>query len=74
MPFFLKTFEAGMNFSQMQDERLLLFYEAVREQVILDGNSRYRFAGEGVRAYGDTLREEMDRRRIRYMPIDWPSS
>ena len=38
-----------MNYSQMKDERLLLYYEAVREQVILDGNSRYRFAGEGVR-------------------------
>jgi len=63
-----------MNFAQMKDERLLLFYEAVREQVILDGNSPHRFAGEGVRAYADKLREEMDRRRIRYMPIDWPSS
>ena len=63
-----------MNFSQMKDERLLLFYEAVREQVIFDGNSPHRFAGEGVRAYADKLREEMDRRRIRYMPIDWPSS
>ena len=63
-----------MNFSQMKDERLLLFYDAVRQQVILDGNSPHRFAGEGVRAYADKLREEMDRRRIRYMPIDWPSS
>jgi hypothetical protein len=63
-----------MNYSQMKDERLLLYYEAVREQVILDGNSRYRFAGDGVRAYADKLREEMDRRRIRYMPIDWPRS
>jgi hypothetical protein len=65
---------SAMNFSQMKDERLLLFYDGVRQQVILDGNSRYRFASEGVRAYADKLREEMDRRRIRYMPIDWPSS
>ena len=28
-----------MNFSQMKDERLLLFYDAVRQQVSLDGNS-----------------------------------
>jgi hypothetical protein len=61
-----------MNFSQMKDERLLLFYEAVREQVILDGS--YRFAGEGVRAYADKLREKMDKRRLRFMPIDWPCS
>ena len=62
-----------MNYSQMKDERLLLFYDAVRQQVILDGNSPYRFAGEGVRAYAEKLREEMDKRRIRYRPIDWPN-
>ena len=63
-----------MNFSQMKDERLLAFYEDVRQQVILDGNSRYRFAGDGVRAYADKLREEMERRRLGFTPIDWPSS
>jgi hypothetical protein len=63
-----------MNYSQMKDERLLLFYDAVRQQVILDGNSRYRFAGDGVRAYADKLLEEMDRRRLSFTPIDWPSS
>ena len=63
-----------MNYSQMKDERLLLFYDAVRQQVILDGNSTYRFAGDGVRAYAEKLREEMDRRRIRYSSIDWPNT
>ena len=41
-------------------------------QVELDrreGN-RYRFAGEGVRKYAEELREEMDRRRLRYNQID----
>ena len=47
-----------MNCSQMKDERLLLFYDAVRQQVILDGSSPYRFAGEGVRAYAERLRED----------------
>ena len=62
-----------MNYLNMKDERLLLFYDAVRQQVILDGNSRYRFAGEGVRAYADKLREEMERRRLSFTPINWPS-
>ena len=61
-----------MNFSQMKDERLLLFYDAVRKQVILDGNRRYRFAGHGVRAYADKFWEEIERRRLRFTPIDWP--
>jgi hypothetical protein len=63
-----------MNYSQMKDERVLAFYENVRQQVILDGNSRYRFAGDGVRAYADRLREEMDKRRLRFTPIDWSAN
>lgn len=62
-----------MNYSQMKDERLLAFYENVRRQVALDSGSRYRFAGEGVRAYAERLREEMDRRRLDFTPIDWQS-
>jgi hypothetical protein len=61
-----------MNYSQTKDETLLRFYDDVRQQVILDGNSRYRLAGEGVRAYAEKLREEMSKRRLRYTPIDWP--
>jgi hypothetical protein len=61
-----------MNYSQMKDERLLAFYENVRQQVALDAGSLYRFAGDGVRAYADKLREEIDRRQLRFMPIDWP--
>jgi hypothetical protein len=62
-----------MNFSQSKDERLMAFYENVRRQVALDKQSggKYRFAGEGVKQYADKLREEMDRRRLRFTPIDW---
>jgi len=63
-----------MNFSQMKDERLLAFYENVRQQVALNAGSRYPFAGDGVRAYADKLREEMDRRRLGFTPIDWPAN
>jgi hypothetical protein len=63
-----------MNFFQSKDERLLAFYENVRRQVELDRQSggRYRYAGEGVKKYAERLREEMDRRRLIYKPIDWP--
>jgi hypothetical protein len=64
----------AMNFLQSKDERLLAFYENVRRQVELDRQSggRYRYAGEGVKQYAERLREEMDRRRLSYKPIDWP--
>jgi hypothetical protein len=61
----------SMNSSQMRDERLLAFYEHVRRQVALDAGSHYRFAGDGVRAYADKL---MDKRRLRFTPIDWSTN
>jgi hypothetical protein len=62
-----------MDLSQSKDERLLEFYEDVRRQVELDiqAGGRYRLAGEGVKNYAERLREEMDRRRLRYDLIDW---
>jgi len=62
-----------MNFSQTKDERLLAFYENIRRQVDLDmqAGGRYRLIGEGVKQYADKLRDEMDRRRLRFTPIDW---
>jgi len=62
-----------MNFSQSKDERLLAFYENVRRQVNMDmqAGGRYRFAGEGVKQYAEQLREEMERRRLQFTPIDW---
>ena len=62
-----------MNLSQSKDERLLAFYENVREQVELDkrAGGRYRFAGDGVKQYADRLREEIERRRLRFTPINW---
>jgi hypothetical protein len=62
-----------MNVTQFKDGRLLAFYENVREQVELDMRSggRYRFAGGGVKQYAEKLREEIERRRLRFTPIDW---
>jgi hypothetical protein len=63
-----------MNFSQTKNERLLAFYENIRQQVDLDtrAGGRYRLAGEGVKQYADKLREEIDRRQLRFIPINWP--
>jgi hypothetical protein len=36
-----------MNYSQMKDERLLAFYEHVRQQVALDVGSHYRLLAMG---------------------------
>jgi hypothetical protein len=61
------------DFSKSRDESLLVFYENVRRQVDADIKSggSYRFIGESVKQYADRLSEEMDRRRMRFTPIDW---
>jgi hypothetical protein len=62
-----------MTFSNSKDELLLAFYENVRLQVEMDMQSggQYRFAGDGVTQYANSLREEMERRRLRFTPIEW---
>lgn len=62
-----------MSFSNTKDDSLLVFYESIRRQVEADMHSggRYRFVGESARQYAERLREEMNRRRLRFTPIDW---
>jgi hypothetical protein len=62
-----------MNLTQSKDESLLTLYESVRRQVTADqaAGGRYQLAGDNVRAYADKLREEIERRRLRYTPINW---
>jgi hypothetical protein len=63
-----------MTFLKSKDETLVLYYESIRRQVEADKklDGRYRFMGEPVKQYADRLREEMDRRRLQFTPIDWP--
>jgi hypothetical protein len=60
-------------FHTIQRRTFVGVYENVRVQVELDMRSggRYRFAGDGVKQYAEKLREEIERRRLRFTPIDW---
>ena len=62
-----------MNFESSKDESLLVLWESVRRQVVADqaAGGRYRFVGANVRIYADQLRGEIEKRRLRYTPIDW---
>jgi len=63
-----------MGFERMPDERLTRFYENIRQQVEADRASKYKFmANPTVRKYADDLRDEIIRRRLQYLPIEWPS-
>jgi len=63
-----------MDFANSKDESLLHYYENIRRQVEIDrlAGGRYRFVGDSATQYAARLRDEMDRRRLRFTPIDWP--
>jgi hypothetical protein len=71
---FIGSQDASMNFSGAKNETLQAFYLSVQRQVDADNQSggRYRSVGESTKQYASKLREEMDRRRLRFIPIDWP--
>jgi hypothetical protein len=52
---------------------LLIYYECIWKQVEADRRlgGRYRFIGQRAKQYAEKLREEMDRRKLRFIPIDW---
>jgi hypothetical protein len=63
----------SMSFAKTKDESLIVFYENIRQQVEADMESggRHRFIGESVKQYADRLKDEMERRRMQFTPIDW---
>jgi len=59
----------------MPDQRLIHYYENIRQQAEADRAVKYPFtAAPTIREYADRLRNEMIRRRLQHKPIDWPSS
>ena len=65
-----------MDFLNISDESLLAYYESVRRQVAADTTfgSCHRLVGTSVKKYAERLTMEMDRRRLDFKPIVWPSS
>ena len=66
----------AVSVEKMPDQRLVHYYENIRQQVGADRAHKHQFAtgADGVGEYADRLRSEMIRRRLGHAPIDWPSS
>jgi hypothetical protein len=58
---------------RLTDESILRLYNSIREQVAKDAHSAspHRFMGDTARQQAERLREEMDRRHLKFTPIDW---
>jgi hypothetical protein len=63
-----------MSLEKLSDDSVLILYESIRKQVAADIHSGVpqRLMGETAKQRAEQLREEMDRRRMRFKPIDWP--
>jgi hypothetical protein len=57
----------------LTDESIRRLYNSIRDQVAKDSQpgSPHRFMGDTAKQQAERLREEMDRRRLKFTPIDW---
>jgi hypothetical protein len=66
-----------MSLSALSDESLLCFYESIRKEVEADresmrrGDRHFLANNDAIKEYAASLREEMDRRELSYVPIVW---
>lgn len=62
-----------MGIENLADESVVRLYESIREQLSANIRlgSRHRLLGETAKRQAVRLREELDRRRLRFVPIDW---
>jgi hypothetical protein len=59
--------------NDLSDESLLAYYESIRRQVAADVKlgGRHRLIGDSVKQYAERVQQEMQRRQMRFIPIDW---
>jgi hypothetical protein len=59
-------------FEDLRDESLLRFYNNIRSQFEADRGSKHKFTtGPSVQQHASALREEMIKRRLQHIPIEW---
>jgi hypothetical protein len=62
-----------MSVEDMPDERLVRYYETVRQQVEADRARNHKFMmNPTVQQYADQLQSEMIKRGLEHSPIEWP--
>jgi hypothetical protein len=59
--------------SGLADDNVLRLYNNIRDQVSFDRTlgSRHRLTGITARQQAERLRDELNRRRLQFSPIDW---
>ena len=61
-----------MSASDLSDESLLRYYDAIRKQVEADRDSKHKLVGgDAIKEYAESFRLELQKRRLPYTAIDW---
>lgn len=61
-----------MPFENLSDHFIMRMYESIRYEVQADARSAIRLIGEPARERAEALRQELERRGLFYVPIEWP--
>ena len=63
-----------LSLERLSDESVRILYESMRRQIAEDISSGVpeRLMDDAAKQREEQLREEMDRRHMRFTPIDWP--
>jgi hypothetical protein len=58
--------------SDLSDESLLRYYDNIRRQVEAERDNEHKFmTSNSIKEYAESLRVELDKRRLSHTPIDW---
>lgn len=62
-----------MGFEYLSDQSIIRYYDEIRKLADDDRQAKRRFTDSpSVRQRAEALREEMNRRKLRHLPIRWP--
>jgi hypothetical protein len=62
-----------MSLERLSDESIMRMYDCIRNELAADTRVPFPFMGESAKQRADELAAEMNRRRMRFTVIDWPS-
>ncbi len=58
---------------RLSDESIARMYDSIRNEIAADARVPQPLMGEAARQRAEELAAEMNRRRIRFTMIDWPT-
>jgi len=65
--------DLAMSLYRLSDQWVTRMYEGIRKEVAADAGSNFHLIGEATKQRAGYLAEELRRRGIQFVPIEWPA-